>query len=68
MQVSHPGADDEGLWFIKVAGRAGEVQIESSSGTCPFVIESTGSSESHHGRSVYEVVGTVMKLLGRIGT
>ena len=68
LQVSHPGADDDGLWFIKVPGRAGAVQIESSSGRCPFLIESTCSSERHHGRSVYEVVGTVMKLLGRIGT
>ena len=68
LRVSHPGADDDGLWFISVPGRIGEVQIESSSGTCPFLIESTGISERHHGRSVYEVVGTVMKLLGRIGT
>ena len=67
LQVSHPGADDDGLWFIKVPGRSGEVQIESSSGTCPFVIESNCGSESHHGRSVYEVVGTVMKLFGCIG-
>jgi hypothetical protein len=62
LQVAHPGTDDDGLWFIKVPGRTEEVQIESSSGTCPFVIESDFSSERHHGRSVYEVVGTVMKL------
>ena len=68
LQVSHPGADDDGLWFIKVPGRTGEVQIESSSGTCPFVIESDFSSERHHGRSVYEVVGTVMKLFGCTST
>ena len=67
LQVTHPGADDDGLWFIKVPGRTGEVQIESSSGTCPFVIESKFSSEKHHGRSVHEVVGTVMRLLGCIG-
>ena len=62
LQVTHPGADDDGLWFIKVPGRAEEVQIESSSGTCPFLIESDFSDERHYGRSVYEVVGTVIKL------
>ncbi len=67
LQVSHPGADDDGLWFIKIAGRTGEVQIESSSGTCPFVIESDLSSETLHGRSIYEVVGTVMKLFAEQG-
>jgi hypothetical protein len=62
LQVTHPGADDDGLWFIKVPGRTEEVQIESSSGTCPFLIESDFSSQRQYGRSVYEVVGTVMKL------
>ena len=40
LQVTHPEADDDGLWFVKVPGQRGEIQIESSSGTCPFVIES----------------------------
>ena len=62
LQVTHPGADDDGLWFIKIPGRTEEVQIESSSGACPFLIESDFSSERHYGRSIYETVGTVMKL------
>jgi len=62
LQVPHPGADDDGLWFIKVPGLTKEVQIESSSGACPFLIESDFSSERHNGRSIYETVGTVMKL------
>ena len=66
LPVTHPGADD-GLWFIKIPGRTEEVQIESSSGTCPFLIESDFSSERHYGRSVYEVVGTVMKLFAEPG-
>ncbi|MBI3807575.1 MAG: hypothetical protein HY281_08710 [Nitrospirae bacterium] len=27
LQVTHPGADDDGLWFIGVPSRAGEVQM-----------------------------------------
>src|SRR5437899_9457034 len=67
LQVSHPGADDDGLWFVRVPGRKEEVQIESSSGDCPFTIESDLSSETHYGRSVYEVVETVWKLFAEPG-
>jgi hypothetical protein len=67
LEVTHPVADNDGLWFIKVPGRTEEVQIESSSGACPFLIESDFSSETHHGRSIYEVVGTVMKLFAEQG-
>jgi hypothetical protein len=68
LQVSHPGADDDGLWFVRVPGRKEEVQIESSSGNCPFLIESDFSTDRHYGRSVYEVVGTVWKLFAEPGT
>ena len=62
LQVAHPGADDDGLWFIRIPGRAEEVQIESSHGSCPFLIESDFSAERHHGHSVDEVVSTVRRL------
>jgi len=62
LQVTHPGADDDGLWFIKIPGRAGEVQIESPHGICPFLIESDFSDERLRGHSVDEVVSTVRRL------
>ena len=68
LQVTHPGADDDGLWFVRVPGRKGNVQIESSSGDCPFLIESDLGSDTHCGRSVCEVVGTVWKLFAGPGT
>lgn len=40
LQVSHPG-DDDGIWFFRRADSQIEVQLESSSGNCPFLIEST---------------------------
>lgn len=39
LQVKHPGADDEGLWFFNWPGRNGEIQLESPFGMCPFIIE-----------------------------
>jgi hypothetical protein len=61
LAIKHP-ADDDGLWFAKVRGRAEEVQIESASGNCPFLIESDFNDERHEGRSILEVIETVVKL------
>ena len=62
LPVAHPGADDEGLWFIKISGRLQEVQIESSYGRCPFLIESDFSDERLQGLTVDQVVSTVKRL------
>lgn len=62
LEVAHPGADDDGLWFIQVPNRIETVQIESSDGCCPFLIESDFRSERFHGRNVEEVVATVKRL------
>jgi len=40
LRVSHPGADDDGLWFFKHPSTSSEVQVESSTGAVPFLIES----------------------------
>ena len=61
LQVAHPGADDDGLWFVSMPGRAATVQIESSQGSCPFLIESDFSTS--HGRTVDEVVEIVSGLI-----
>jgi hypothetical protein len=62
LQVSHPGADDDGLWFIEVPGRTEKVQVESSNGECPFLIESDFSTPSSHGHTVEEVISAVKRL------
>jgi hypothetical protein len=59
LQVSNPGADDDGLWFIKLPGKSGEVQIESSNGKCPFLIESNFGKERQHGHTIDEVVAKI---------
>lgn len=63
LQVVHPGGDDNGLWFINVPGQETTVQIESSYGDCPFLIESDFDNQRVEGRTVDEVVGTVKRLL-----
>ncbi len=62
LQVAHPGADDDGVWFVRIPGRVEEVQIEPPRNSCPFVIESDFSAERFHGQSVDEVVQLVMRL------
>jgi hypothetical protein len=43
LEVLHPGADDDGLWFFQMPGSKLEVQIESSTGMYPFLIETNGN-------------------------
>lgn len=62
LQVSHPGADDDGLWFVTMPGRSPEVQLESPRGSCPFLIESGFGPERFHGHSIDEVVQIVRRL------
>ena len=38
-------ADDDGLWFFGLPARPGEVQIESSRGACPFLVETDEHDE-----------------------
>ena len=42
LKGTHP-ADDDGLWFFTLPGLKEDVQAESSSGMCPFIVE--GSKE-----------------------
>lgn len=62
LKVPNPGADDDGLWFINIPDRKNQVQIESSEGNCPFLIESAFNDERFHGHTVQEVVETVKHL------
>ena len=41
LRVLH-AADDDGLWFVSHPDSRGKVQVESSSGTVPFLVEADG--------------------------
>jgi hypothetical protein len=63
LEVPHPGADDDGLWFFEQPGSKFEVQIESSEGMCPFLIETDESVTRFRTKSIDETVETLIGLL-----
>jgi hypothetical protein len=64
LRVLHPGADDDGLWFFRHASSPHEVQLESSSGKCPFLFETDASAQCATVNSVAEAVDIVAVGLG----
>jgi len=64
LKVAHPGADDDGLWFFRERSSSFEVQLESSSGNCPFLFETTEHPRSLTANSVAEAVQFVVSGLG----
>jgi len=63
LRVSHPGADDDGLWFFEWLGSEFEVQIESSKGMCPFLVETDECDARMTTKSIGETVEVLTKLL-----
>jgi len=66
LSVSHPGVDDDGLWFFGLPGIKKDIQIESSYGVCPFIIEHSNmksSSDAETAHSVEEAVEKVVSYL-----
>jgi len=64
LKPTHP-ADDDGIWFITTPKSLREVQLESSEGECPFLIESNLDDKRFLGQTVGEVVEKVELLLGK---
>ena len=63
LRVSH-AADDDGLWFFWRRGRRDdELQIESSSGASPFLIETNRDKERRWAMTPEEAVKTIVSLL-----
>ena len=63
LRVVHPGGDDDGLWFFTHPAEHGEVQVESSTGAAPFMVEgdhgqrATAATVSEAERIVAEQLG-----------
>jgi hypothetical protein len=62
LRVAHSG-DDAGIWFFKVPGQPNEVHLESSTGMCPFLIESTETDSRATAASVEEAISSLEQLL-----
>ncbi len=43
LRVSHP-ADDDGIWWFALPGRDDDIQLESTTGMCPFLVETDARS------------------------
>ncbi len=67
LHVSHPGVDDDGLWFFKLPNNdQRDIQIESSCGQCPFILEHNemrGISDRWTAKSVDEAVEKIVGYL-----
>lgn len=59
LTVAHPGVDDGGIWFFERIDRNIEVQLESSTGNCPFLIESNLHNRRIDAKTVDEAVGII---------
>ena len=67
LKVMHP-ADDDGLWFFSSAlDRGDDIQIESSSGMCPFLIETNRDDRRRIGATIDETVAAVAEHLSTVG-
>ena len=67
LTVLHPGADDDGLWFFRHPATDVEVQLESSTGICPFLFESSGSADRLTAGTVEQAIAFVAAGLGLSG-
>jgi len=64
LKVTHP-ADDDGIWYFSLPGLEPEIQIESGSGNCPFLVETDEQSSLNARRSntVDEAVSMIVDYL-----
>jgi hypothetical protein len=66
--VKNPDVDDDGIWWFRLPDVEKTIQIESSGGVCPFMVEHDdmqSSSEAEMVNSVEEVVEKVVSYLTR---
>jgi hypothetical protein len=70
LKVTHP-ADDDGLWFFLLPPIRKEIQIESSYGKCPFLVEHDDMEETATeklGVSVDRTVELIVDYLLRVSS
>lgn len=64
LEVTHP-SDDDGIWWFSLPDLKGDVHVESSSGNCPFVIETheQSSGEALRASSVAQCSQLIVEYL-----
>lgn len=71
LQISHAVADDEGLWRFRLPGTKGDIQLESATYDCPFLIEHSDMAstlEAFMAHSVPEAISSVVSYLRSIAS
>ena len=63
LRVEQPPATHD-AWFIDLPATLIKVRLESSTGDCPFLIESSLSQERLHAASIGEAINMVSTILG----
>lgn len=64
--VKDPRKEDDGVWFFKLPGILKRIQIESSFGECPFIVEHDdmkASTDAWQAHSVDEAVEMISSYL-----
>ncbi|MEP7076423.1 MAG: hypothetical protein ABI878_11490 [Acidobacteriota bacterium] len=62
LKVTHPGADDDGLWYFSLPNVDDDIQIESSYGMGPFIVE-TNEQSSYDARTANTIDETVSMIV-----
>jgi hypothetical protein len=64
--VPNPAVDDDGVWFFRFWDVEKDIQIESSFGMCPFMVEHSemrSASEAEFAHTVEEAVEKIILYL-----
>jgi hypothetical protein len=64
--VKQDPTDDDGIWYFKRPGTTGEIQLESTSGNCPFTVESDGMKGSKQAKTQEAAVQLITDYLGSL--
>ena len=59
--------DNDGIWFFWLADESGEVQIESSFGVCPLLVETDKINERFIGETVEQPTDKIIEWLAMSG-
>lgn len=63
LEVTH-SADDNGIWYFWLGDKTDdELQVENSSGNCPFLIETSRNDERRFGNTIVETAAIICEHL-----
>jgi hypothetical protein len=65
--VRNPKVNDDGIWFFWLADEDGEVQIESSYGVCPFLVETDKHDERFTAETIEQTADKIVEWLAMPG-